>query len=59
MKNNFDRLETPYYKYRYSDAQDREVKRLSTCAGCNKAILSGDEILILFDGLNDTTTMNV
>lgn len=52
MNNNLDRFETPYQKYRFPDTQGKEVNRFSTCAGCNEDILVGEEILILFDGLN-------
>lgn len=52
MNNNLDRFETPYQKYRFPDTQDKEVNKFSTCAGCHKDILVGEEILILFDGLN-------
>ncbi|MGG1652228.1 hypothetical protein ABHN03_03770 [Paenibacillus sp. NRS-1775] len=52
MDNSFDRFETPYHEYRFPDTQDKEVNKFSTCAGCNKAIVCGEEIPILFDGPN-------
>lgn len=47
-----DRFDSNYHCMHFPDAQDKEVNKFSTCAGCNEDILVGEEILILFDGLN-------
>ncbi|MBG9765989.1 hypothetical protein G7L40_20880 [Paenibacillus polymyxa] len=52
MANNLDRFESPYHEFRFPDAQNEEVNKFLTCAGCNEDILVGEEILILFDSLS-------
>jgi hypothetical protein len=40
--SNFDRFETTYHQQRFPDAQDKEVIKYSTCAGCGEIVTMDD-----------------
>lgn len=42
--NNLDRFQSDYHNYHFPDAQDKEVIKYSTCAGCGETV-STDEVM--------------